>query len=143
MSMSQQDYSDLISQSVDVASTMTFEMTSSVSKSLSITAGMAKGAANLATKYGGPKAKAAGAIVNVALSNVGNETVLGSFSSSSSKREFLREFARNSNQADSAAKISEKTLKIEEFVIGGVRLRASYTTHTVDRLVSRMCSLSF
>ena len=53
--MSQSDYSSLVSQSVDVESTLSYEMSSAISASASVKAGLVKAAASAASKFGGPK----------------------------------------------------------------------------------------
>lgn len=118
--ISQQDYSSLISKGVDVKSTMSFEMTAGMKASAGITAGMAKAAASVAQKFGGVKGKAVGSVVNVALENTDNDSILVGGEVEASKSRTLESFARSSAQASSAFKINQKEVKISEFTIGGV-----------------------
>jgi len=53
--MSQSDYSSLISKSVDVQSTMSYEMSSAISASAGVKVGLAKAAGSAASALGGPK----------------------------------------------------------------------------------------
>ncbi len=58
--MSQFDYSSLVSESVDVERTMSFEMSSAIGASAQVKAGLVKSAAALASKFGGPQGAAIG-----------------------------------------------------------------------------------
>mmetsp|Transcript_16541 Transcript_16541/g.35732 ORF Transcript_16541/g.35732 Transcript_16541/m.35732 type:complete len:117 (-) Transcript_16541:398-748(-) len=116
--MSQQDYSSLVTQSVDVASTMPFEMSAAVSASAGVKAGLVKGAASLASSFGGPKGAAIGSIVNLGLEGVDNDELLFGGKVSSNSAYSLGQFASNMKQAEDALKISELKLTKEEFTIG-------------------------
>ena len=118
-SMSQQDYTSLVSQSVDVARTMSFEMSSAVGASAGVKAGLVKAAANLATKFGGPKGAAIGSVVNVALEDVNNDKQLFGVSASKKSDYSIGQFASSLEQAEAAEKISEKKLTNQEVTIGG------------------------
>ena len=105
-SMSQQDYSSLVSQSVDVASTMSFEMSAAMGSSQQVKAGLVKGAAAVASKFGGPQAAAIGGMVDVALGGVDDEEVLFGASVEADSKYSLSQFASSKDQAEQAMKIS-------------------------------------
>jgi hypothetical protein len=93
-SMSEQDYSSLVSDSVSVASSMSFEMSAAMGASAKVKAGMVKNAAALLSKAG-PKGAAIGSVVNVALAGADDDDVVlgGEYNEKSSSS--LAHFASN------------------------------------------------
>ena len=63
-SMTQEDYSSLVSESVDVESTMSFEMSVAVSASSQTKAGLVIGTPSAASVKSSPQSKTVGSIVN-------------------------------------------------------------------------------
>ncbi|KAL7547477.1 hypothetical protein ACHAWF_010770 [Thalassiosira exigua] len=112
-SMVQSDYSDLVSQDVDVSSTMTFEMSAAMSASVNVRAGLVKGLANAL----GPEV---GSIVNVALKSTDDKTSIFGASFNENTDSSTSNFASRKEQASDAFKISQKKLTHEEYTIGGL-----------------------
>ena len=125
--MSQQDYSSLVSQSVDVKSTMSYEMSAAMSSSQGVKVGAVKALGeSLSGSLGAfddPRAKAAGASIGAITSVVtgGKDESAPLFgedvteNSSSS----LSQFARNRKEAEDALKISKTKKVTKEYTIGG------------------------
>jgi len=120
MSMSQQDYSSLVSQSVDVESTMSFEMSAAMGASQQVKAGLVKQAASLATQFGGAQAAMVGSVVSVGLEGVDDDTVLFERSIDLESKYSLGQFAKSKTQAENALEISQTKTTNQEYTIGGL-----------------------
>jgi len=116
-SMSSSDYSSLSSQSVDISSSMTYEMQAAMGASASVNAGLVKGAAKLASTLG-PQAAAIGSVVNVALENVDDDEVLFGVDANVASSFNLGMFASSKQQAEDAIKISQKKVEKSEVNVG-------------------------
>jgi len=116
-SMSSSDYSSLSSQSVDISSSMSFEMQAAMGSSAKAKAGLVKGAAKLASTMGG-KAAAIGSIVDVVTEDTDNDTVLFGADASVASSYSLGMFASSKQQAEDSIKISQKKLEKSEVNVG-------------------------
>ena len=120
-SMTQEDYSSLVSESVDVESTMSFEMSVAVSASSQTKADLVQGSASAASVKSSPQAETVGSIVNTGTCDAAEKKdPLFGASASASADTSLGQFASSKEQAESALKISNKKLTKREDTVGGL-----------------------
>lgn len=119
--MSSTDFSQLVSEDVEVAETLSFEVASGLAKSEVANLAAVKGAlssiANMVGGATGPKGAAVASVVDVVVEAVPDEA--GSTESTETETNFSEKFSKNKKQAENAEKIRSKQLFTSEITIGG------------------------
>ncbi len=119
-SMTSQDYASLISDSVDVSSTMDFEVSAAMGASMAVKASHVKAAAKAATLLGGPTTAAIGNVaVEVMGDTIADDEVFFGADYNQASSFSMSNFASNSRQAEALQKMSSKKVTSSEVNVGG------------------------